>query len=81
VLLFIPEINNQLPKILGYQEKEIINFFCITESVVDFDDIIHMPEDELTTIERSRQSLMCDLQLGDFYITNILKQICDSIAN
>jgi len=73
-LLFIPEIDDQLPKILGYREDDIIKNFLITESMVDFDDIINMPEDEFTTIECARRNLVCGLQFGDFYITNMSEQ-------
>jgi len=76
-LLFITEINDQLPKIVGYREDEIIKNFLSTESMVDFDDIIHMPEDEFTTIGCARQNLVCGLQFGDLYITDISEQIYD----
>jgi len=34
--------------------------------MVDFDDIIHMLEDEPTTIECAIQNLVYGLQFGDF---------------
>jgi len=80
-LLFIPEIDNQLPRILGHREDDIIKKYISTELIVDFDDILHITEDEFTTIECAIQNLVCDLQFGDFYITNMSEQICDSIAN
>ena len=71
-LLFIPEIDDQLPKILGYWEDNIIKHFIITESMVVFDDTIHTPENDFTTIEYARRNLVCGLQFDNFYITDML---------
>ena len=71
-LLFIPDIDDQLPKILGCRDDDIIKNSLIKESMVDFDDIIHIPEDEVTTIECARRNLVCGLQFDNFYITDML---------
>ena len=74
-LLCIPEIDNQLPKILGYWEDNIIKHFIITESMVVFDDTIHTPENDFTTIEYARRNLVCGLQFSEFYISICQKKI------
>jgi len=73
-LLFIPEIDDQLPQILGYREDDIIKNFLITESMEDFAAIIEMPEEEFSTLECARRNIVCGLQFGDFYITNMPEQ-------
>jgi len=65
-LLFIPEIDDQLPKILGYREDDIIRNFLITESMEDLDKIL--------SAQQPGHNILSGLQFGDFYITNMIEQ-------
>lgn len=67
-LLFIPEIDDALPQILGYCEDDIIRNFLITESMKDFDKIDKIPPAD------KRPSIVCGLEFGDYYITNMIEQ-------
>jgi len=79
-LLFIPEIDDQLPQILGYGEDDIIKNFLISEAMEDFDAVTKMADLEFTTIECARRNIVCGLQFGDFYITNMPERGTDAQA-
>jgi len=73
-LLFIPEIDDQLPNILGYREDDIIRNFLIAESMKDFDVFSKMQTADDFTTEKLSRNYLCGVQFGDFYITNLKEQ-------
>mmetsp|Transcript_22784 Transcript_22784/g.26235 ORF Transcript_22784/g.26235 Transcript_22784/m.26235 type:complete len:674 (-) Transcript_22784:82-2103(-) len=70
-LLFIPEIDDQLPSILGLQGEDIILNFLIAQSMNDFDNILRMPDDHFNYATLEAHKKVCRFQFGDFYITNL----------
>ena len=64
-LLFIPEIDDQLPNILNYSEDSIIKNFLISQSLKDFDKVM--------SDERVHPDIASG-QFSDFYITNIIEE-------
>jgi len=73
-LLFIPEIDDQLPQILGYREDDIIRNYLITESVKDYDQVEQIPNEDLTAKELNRRNTISGIEFGDYYITNEIEQ-------
>jgi len=73
-LLFIPEIDDQLPQILGYREDDIIRNYLITESMKDYDKVHQIPNESLTHKELDRRKVICGVEFGDYYITNGIEQ-------
>jgi len=70
-LLFIPEIDDQLPQILGYSDDDIVKNFLINESMKDFDKVTAI---DIKLEEKERTDIVCGLEFGDFYITNMIEQ-------
>jgi len=73
-LLFIPEIDDHLPHILGLQIEEIVQNFLVAESITTFDDIAKLGNEEFTLHEKAKRNITTGVQFSDFYITNMPEQ-------
>jgi len=73
-LLFIPEIDDQLPHILGLRIEEIVQNFLVAESITTFDDIAKLGDEEFTLHEKAKRNITTGVQFSDFYITNLPEQ-------
>lgn len=73
-LLFIPEIDDQLPSILGLQTEEIVKNFLVAESVRRFHKIAKLEDADFSSAEMKNQGITTGVQFSDFYITNMPEQ-------
>lgn len=74
-LLFIPEIDDQLPFILGLRTEEIVKNFLVAESITTFDSLARTKDDTgFSAAELKRRNITCGVQFSDFYITNLPEQ-------
>jgi len=73
-LLFIPEIDDQLPSILGLRTEEIVKNFLVAESVMTFDKIAKLEDADFSCAEMKNQNITTGVQFNDFYITNMTEQ-------
>jgi len=74
-LLFIPEIDDQLPFILGLRTEEIVKNFLVAESITTFDAIARLKKvTDFSGTEMVRRNVTCGVQFSDFYITNLPEQ-------
>ena len=75
-LLFIPEIDDQLPSLLGIKEEAIIHNYLISESIKQYDSATM----NITRVGASSEidvlklNSFIGVQFSDFYITNIPEQ-------
>lgn len=73
-LLFIPDIDDQLPSLLGVSESSIIKNFLISESMKEFDALHSGNEVERRTMMekfvRDAREVGMGVQFSDNYITN-----------
>ena len=69
-LLFIPEIDDQLPELLGYSESDIYKNFLLYESRDEYDLLCSLDDSEITmkTIKELNDAI--GVQFSDFYLTN-----------
>ena len=73
-LLFIPDIDDQLPGLIGVKDASIIKNFLIGESMKEFDTL--MLGDKATMkrfIQDAREAGM-GIQFADYYLTNVREQ-------
>jgi len=73
-LLFIPEIDDQLPSILGLQTDVIVKNFLVAETIVRFDEIASLEDADFSLDELKRQGICSGVQFSDYYMTNIPEQ-------
>jgi len=73
-LLFIPEIDDQLPLILGHRVEAIIKNFLIAESIATFNEIARYPDEQFTPAGLAKHNVKCGVQFTDIYITNMVEQ-------
>jgi len=73
-LLFIPEIDDQLPSILGHRVEEIVKNFLVAESISTFDSIARLKDEDFTASELTKRNVKCGVQFSDIYITNLIEQ-------
>lgn len=73
-LLFIPEIDDQLPGILGHRVDDIVKNFLIAESITTFDTIGRLKDEDFTSAELTKRNVKCGVQFSDVYITNLTEQ-------
>lgn len=71
-LLFIPEIDDQLPFILGLRTEEIVKNFLVAESITRFDAIADLKDTDFSASELEK--ITCGVQFSDFYLTNTPEQ-------
>jgi hypothetical protein len=69
-LLFIPEIDDQLPELLGYSESEIYKNFLLCESMDEFDLLCSLDDSEITMKTINALDDAIGVQFSDFYLTN-----------
>jgi hypothetical protein len=70
-LLFIPEIDDKLPALLGYEEKAIVEDFLIGEAKRQYDYYANCQDSEIfPLIIRDRLGV----QFNDFFVTNSLER-------
>ncbi len=73
-LLFIPEIDDQLPSLLGFDEGAIIENFIIAQSLKEFDKIARMSNEEFTREKVISVNEAIGIEFSDYYLTNIQEQ-------
>ena len=73
-LLFIPEIDDQLPSLLGYDEKAIIENYIIAESLKKFSTIARLTDKEVTRDYLKSINNAIGVEFSDYYLTNISQQ-------
>jgi len=73
-LLFIPEIDDQLPSLLGFDESAIIENFMIAESLRTFNKIAQMPDEDITRDYLLSVNKAIGIEFSDYYLTNIREQ-------
>jgi len=86
-LLFIPEIDDQLPELLGFPEEQIIQNYIIYEAMVEYDEVSKMCNEDVSktitmrafTNERNSIPLNANVgvQFSDIYITNLIEEGSD----
>ena len=70
-LLFIPEIDDQLPRLLGLKDDVIVHNHLVSEAVMQYGAVMR----QLTTTKIPMQVKdSIGVQFNDFYITNIPEQ-------
>lgn len=67
-LLFIPDIDDVLPSLLGFDERSIIENYIMQESLRQFDKLVlkDISREALLSIDES-----IGIEFGDYYLTNI----------
>ena len=76
-LLFIPEIDDQLPSLLGIKEEAIIHNYLISQSIKQYDKAIRKMNQlngDISGIDLLKTNPSIGVQFNDFYITNIPEQ-------
>ncbi len=73
-LLFIPEIDDQLPKLLGLDEEAIIRNYLTYQSLKEFDAISKMDDVTITKKLTEMQNQSIGVPFCDYYLTNIEEQ-------
>jgi len=73
-LLFIPEIDDQLPGVLGLNCNKIVKNFLVAETMVHLDSIAKLEDDDFSVAELKRRNITSGVQFSDYYITNIPEQ-------
>jgi hypothetical protein len=79
-LLFIPEIDDQLPSLLGLKEEAIVHNHLVSEAVMQYGAVmrhINKAKKEPARIGGMKIKDSIGIQLNDFYITNIPEQGSD----
>jgi hypothetical protein len=69
-LLFIPEIDDQLPKLLGYNSTIIFKNYLTHESLKEFDRICKIKDTHITKTYLNGVNSAIGVQFSDFYLTN-----------
>ena len=67
-LLFIPEIDDNLPSLLGLDENNIIENYIVSESLKQFDRLVSIKDED---IEKKLLSIGAGVDFQDYYLTNI----------
>ena len=70
-LLFIPEIDDQLPGLMGFDEAAIIGNYIITTSLKQFDKVCRMSDEEITNEYLSEMNPSIGVDFSDYFLTNI----------
>jgi len=70
-LLFIPEIDDQLPQLLGLNGEEIIKNYLTYQSLKEFDKICQTDDSKITTSYLKSINSSIGVEFGDYYLTNI----------
>ena len=73
-LLFIPEIDDQLPPLLGFRESVIVKNYLIAESMQEFDEICKIPDLKLTREKLKARHGSIGVQFADYYLTNSIEE-------
>ncbi len=77
-LLFIPEIDDQLPQLIGLQESSVIKNYFISEAMKEYDALHCENESEsylmFEEFVREARTQGMGVQFGDHFITNIPEQ-------
>lgn len=68
-LLFIPEIDDQLPSLLGFSESSIVKNFLIAEAIKEF-DALHDDDVSNDSILGNAEEEGMGVQFGDYFLTN-----------
>ena len=69
-LLFIPEIDDQLPGLLGYDDTIIFKNYLTQESLKEFDCICKLKDTHITSTYLQGVNSSIGVQFSDFYLTN-----------
>ncbi len=69
--LFIPEIDDQLPALLNYDEEAMIENYLIAESKLAYNSFISLSEDD---INKKVPKSGLGIPFNDYYITNCAEQ-------
>lgn len=73
--LFIPEIDDQLPALLGYDEEAMIENYLIAESKNDYNKFTRMREEEIQKKFKDKdEESALGVPFNDYYITNNSEQ-------
>lgn len=73
-LLFIPEIDDKLPALMGFDEAAIIGNYIISTALKEFDKVSRMSDEEITHDYLLRVNPSIGVEFGDYYLTNIPEQ-------
>jgi hypothetical protein len=68
--LFIPEIDDQLPKLLGYNSTIIFKNYLTHELLKEFDCICKIKDTHITKTYLNGVNSAIGVQFSDFYLTN-----------
>ena len=71
-LLFIPEIDDRLPALLGYDAKAIVENYLIKEAKLEYNKYLKM-EDNMAIREKVSKAGL-GVQFNDFFITNTIER-------
>lgn len=75
-LLFIPEIDDQLPSLLGFSESSIVKNYLIAEAIKEF-DALHDDDVSNDSILGNAKEEGMGVQFGDYFLTNWPEQSSD----
>ena len=75
-LLFIPEIDDQLPSLLGFSESAIVKNYLIAEAIKEF-DALHDNDVSNDSILGNAKEEGMGVQFGDYFLTNWPEQSSD----
>ena len=70
-LLFIPEIDDQLPSLLGLEESAIIENYLTYQMMKQFDSISRLKNEEITTSFLRSVNTSIGRRFNDYYLCNI----------
>ncbi len=73
-LLFIPEIDDQLPSLLGLESDSIIKNYLTYQTLKQFDKIARLPDESITENYLKSVNQSIGVPFGDYYLTNIIEQ-------
>lgn len=71
-LLFIPQIDDRLPALLGYDENAIVENYLIREAKLEYNKYHKMKDDKLISDKVLKAGL--GIQFNDFFITNTIER-------
>jgi len=69
-LLFIPEIDDQLPRLLGFNERSIYMNYLMSESLEELDGYWNLDDNDITKYYLRNLDESIGVQFSDFYLTN-----------
>jgi hypothetical protein len=74
-LLFIPEIDDQLPSLLGYDDEAIIENYLIAESKKDYNKLSSLGNEDIDKkFDDMDSNCAMGVNFNDYYITNEIEQ-------